>query len=200
MSTLYIGVGGVSRSGKDTLAKSLKNLLLDSYPELKIGIEPLSLPLKNICKSFIKENLNLDVFSDISEEKKLFRDFLVWFGRVKRDQSQGTYWTSLLDERIKYEKYSVCIIPDIRYQQYPKDEVSWLRSKKNNLLIHIKRKISCDGYCLPANQDEATNDDIVRNLADIKLDVETQSPETLNTYINSTIKAFQAEINKKLIH
>jgi hypothetical protein len=105
----------------------------------------------------------------------------------------------LLDERIKNEKYSVCIIPDIRYQQYPKDEVSWLRSKKNNLLIHLKRKISCDGYCLPANNDEAINDEVVRNLANIKLTVETHPLKDLEDYVNSTIQTFHSEITRLLL-
>lgn len=169
MSIYYIGIGGVARSGKDSLARALRDTLGKKHPTLKVEIVSLSGPLKLVCKDFIKENLGLDVFSNKSEDKSIFRDMLVWFGKVKRIQSGGLYWTSLLDQSLLQKNINVCIIPDIRYQEYENDEIFWLKNKENNSFIHIKRKINESSYQEPANNDEASNDPIIRRYADVQL-------------------------------
>ena len=168
MSVLYIGIAGVARSGKDSLALEIENLIR-FYKGKVVYRTSLAQPLKEDCKDFIKDYLNLDVFTDNNEDKAIFREFLVWYGKVKRQLTQGKYWTNLLDQRVEEYKPDICIIPDIRYQQYEEDEVSWLKAKNNNILIHLQR-VSISGELVPpANIDESINDSIIQNSADYKV-------------------------------
>lgn len=176
MSVLYIGISGVARSGKDSLALEIQNLIRASKG-LNIYRTSLAQPLKEDCRDFIKDYLGLDVFTDKNEEKAIFREFLVWYGKVKRQQTEGKYWTNLLDQRVealllaqaRQFQPDVCIVPDIRYQQYEGDEVSWLKAKENHILIHLQR-IAINGEIVPpANMDESINDSIIQNSADYKI-------------------------------
>lgn len=168
MSVLYIGIAGVSRSGKDSFALDLQNMICN-YKGCMVYRTALADPLKGDCKNFIKKYLGLDVFTDNTEEKAIFREFLVWYGKVKRQQSEGTYWTSLLDQRVKKFNPDVCIVSDIRYQQYDNDEVHWLKSKPQNILIHLQRATIKGEIVPPANMDESINDSILQSYADYKI-------------------------------
>jgi hypothetical protein len=169
MDPLYIGIAGVSRSGKDSLAIEIEKIIRSYVGNAFIYKSSLAQPLKEDCCAFIKNYLNLNVFTDKTEEKSIFREFLVWYGKVKRQQSEGKHWTNLLDERVKNFKPDICIVPDIRYQQYREDEVNWLKSKTRNVLIHLQR-IAINGEIVqPANMDESINDSILQDMADYKI-------------------------------
>ena len=198
MSVLYIGISGVARSGKDSLALEIENLIR-SYKGKTIYKTSLAKPLKEDCKNFIKQYLGLDVFTDNNEEKATFREFLVWYGKVKRQQTEGKYWTNLLDQRVKKFQPDICIIPDIRYQQYEQDEVSWLKAKQNNILIHLQR-IAINGEIVPpANMDESINDSIIQNSADYKIVWPTFTDENKEENMREFAeKAFNAVIRDKI--
>lgn len=198
MSVLYIGIAGVARSGKDSLALEIENLIR-SYKGKTIYKTSLAKPLKEDCKDFIKQYLGLDVFTDKNEEKAIFREFLVWYGKVKRQQTEGKYWTNLLDKRVQTFQPDICIIPDIRYQQYEQDEVSWLKSKPQNVLIHLQR-IAINGEIVPpANMDESINDSIIQNSADYKITwptfVDDNKQENMKEFAQ---QAFNAVIKEKI--
>jgi hypothetical protein len=198
MSVLYIGIAGVARSGKDSLALEIENLIR-SYKGKTIYRTSLAQPLKEDCKDFIKQYLGLNVFTDNNEEKATFREFLVWYGKVKRQQTEGKYWTNLLDERVKKFQPDICIIPDVRYQQYEQDEVSWLKAKPNNILIHLQR-IAINGEIVPpANMDESINDSIIQNSADYKIVWPTFTDENKQENMREFAeKAFNAVIKNKI--
>lgn len=198
MSVLYIGIAGVARSGKDSLALEIENLIR-SYKSKTIYRTSLAKPLKEDCKGFIKDYLGLNVFTDNNEEKATFREFLVWYGKVKRQQTEGKYWTNLLDERVEKFQPDVCIIPDIRYQQYEQDEVSWLKAKEQNILIHLQR-IAINGEIVPpANMDESINDSIIQNSADYKIVWPTFTDENKQENMREFAeKAFNVLIKDKL--
>jgi hypothetical protein len=198
MSVLYIGIAGVARSGKDSLALEIENLIR-SHKGKTIYRTSLAQPLKEDCKDFIKQYLGLNVFTDNNEEKATFREFLVWYGKVKRQQTQGKYWTDLLDKRVEKFQPDVCIIPDVRYQQYDEDEVSWLKAKENNILIHLQR-IAINGEIVPpANMDESINDSIIQNSADYKIIWPTFTDENKQEHMREFAeKAFNAVIKDKI--
>jgi hypothetical protein len=198
MSVLYIGIAGVARSGKDSLAFEIENLI-KSYKGNKIYRTSLAQPLKEDCKDFISQYLDLNVFTDSNEEKAIFREFLVWYGKVKRQQTEGKYWTNLLDERVEKFQPDVCIVPDIRYQQYEQDEVSWLKAKPNNILIHLQR-VAINGEIVPpANMDETINDSIIQNSADYKILWPTFTDENKEENMREFAeKAFNAVIKDKI--
>ena len=198
MSVLYIGIAGVARSGKDSLALEIENLI-KSYKGNKIYRTSLAQPLKEDCKDFISQYLDLNVFTDSNEEKAIFREFLVWYGKVKRQQTEGKYWTNLLDERVEKFQPDVCIVPDIRYQQYEEDEVSWLKAKPNNILIHLQR-VTINGEIVPpANMDETINDSIIQNSADYKILWPTFTDDNKEENMREFAeKAFNAVIKDKI--
>jgi ABC-type oligopeptide transport system ATPase subunit len=198
MSVLYVGIAGVSRSGKDSLALEIENLIR-SYKGKLIYRTSLAQPLKEDCKDFIKQYLHLDVFTDKTEEKSTFREFLVWYGKVKRQQTEGKYWTDLLDDRVQKFQPDVCIIPDVRYQQYEQDEVSWLKSKPNSILIHLQRVAMNGEVVQPANMDESINDSIIQNSADYKIVWPTFCDENKEECMREIAQqAFNAVIKEKI--
>jgi hypothetical protein len=104
------------------------------------------------------------------EDKNKIRDFLVFYGKIMRNETQGTYWTSLVEKEINSHKSNniVFCIPDIRYAQFKKDEVFWLKSFKNSKLVHVKKfdfhTVEIEGkiqflknFSIPVNNDEAEN-------------------------------------------
>ena len=198
MSVMYIGVAGVSRSGKDSLALELENTIR-SYTGKTVYRTSLAQPLKEDCKDFIKEYIGLDVFTDKTEEKSIFREFLVWYGKVKRQQTEGKYWTELLDKRVEQFQPDICIVPDVRYQQYEQDEVSWLKSKPNSVLIHLQRVAINGEIVQPANMDETINDSIIQNSSDYKILWPTFTDENKEERMKEIAqKAFSTVIKEKI--
>jgi hypothetical protein len=199
MAPYYIGIGGVARSGKDSFARSLKSVIKLKHPDKVISIISLATPLKFDCQDFLKSKLNIDVFSNDSNEKSIFREMLVWYGKVKRQQSAGTYWTHLLDKAVEYSNIDICIVPDIRYQQYEKDEVFWLKNKKPNSFIHLRRRLQNGEFQPPANMDEKINDNIILDFADKKLIIESFSNYDFEHGFRSLAEEiYESEIKNKI--
>lgn len=196
MGIFYIGIGGVARSGKDSFANSLlKFLKQDGYNAIRTS---LAEPLKHDCKEFIASKLGLDVWTDKTEEKAIFREMLVWYGKVKRQQTEGKYWTSLLTRKVEIEAPEICIVPDVRYLQYPEDEVFWLKQKMSGVLIHIQRKDVNDDLVPPANMDESINDELVRDNADYQLVWPTVSTENIHLLDAEVKKVYDSIIIPKI--
>jgi hypothetical protein len=196
MGTYYIGIGGVARAGKDSFANSLLNLLkLDGY---KANRSSLAEPLKHDCKEFISTKLGLDVWTDNTQEKAIFREMLVWYGKVKRQQTEGKYWTNLLTKKVEIESPDVCIVPDVRYLQYPEDEVYWLKDKMKGILIHVQRKDAHGDIIPPANMDESINDKLVRDNADYQLEWPTVGPDDMHLLDLEVKKIYDTFISPKI--
>lgn len=196
MGIYYIGIGGVARAGKDSFANSLLKLLKqDGYKAIRSS---LAEPLKHDCKEFIANKLNLDVWTDKTEEKAIFREMLVWYGKVKRQQTEGKYWTDLLTKRVEIESPEICIVPDVRYLQYPEDEVFWLKEKMKGILIHVQRKDVNGDIIPPANMDESINDKLIRDNADYKLEWPTVGPGEIHLLDNEVKKIYDSIISPKI--
>lgn len=197
MGTYYIGIGGVARAGKDSFANYLLNLLkLDGYKAIRTS---LAEPLKHDCEDFISTKLGLNVWTDNTQQKAIFREMLVWYGKVKRQQTEGKYWTDLLTSRVEVEAPDICIVPDIRYLQYPEDEVYWLKNKMKGVLIHIQRKDVNGDIVPPANMDESVNDFLIKDNADYQLEWNTVGTEDLYL-LERTVKNVYNEFIKPKIH
>lgn len=165
-----IGVSGVARSGKDTMAQALKEIL-EENEGIRVEIRSLAAPLKSDIYDFILERFGIDVFDCTDEEKKLIRPLLVGYGGAKRAQTQGKYWTSLMDLELAYlaeDNVSVVIIPDIRYCDFEDDEVGWLL-KKSGFLIHVSKELKDGTILQPANEDEERNDPVLQRAADFSV-------------------------------
>lgn len=183
-----IGLGSTSRVGKDLLAELLGSRLeQDGFLVKKYA---LAYELKKDCEQFLKEKLNLDVWTNDTETKNKFREFLVWYGKVKREETQGTYWTSLLQKRIEEDYASVenkdkfvAIVTDIRYcdPRFPKDEVYWIKKQMKGFLINLDRKLPDGSFVAPANKEEEKNSLRVRCASSYEMLWHTAPNEELMT-------------------
>ncbi len=186
MNKIYIGVSGFARSGKNLFCDIAEKVLKEKF-NLTSKTYALAYFLKKDCEPFIQEKLGLSAFSEKTEDKNLFREMLVWYGGVKRKQTEGRYWTSLLNEELKKDTNDINFISDIRYIEYSGDEVFWLKKELNGKLVHVSKYtygFPTDGrhyrvndkskkiYTEAPNQHEAINDPKIRFLADYKVEWE----------------------------
>jgi len=114
--------------------------------------------LKKELNEFTKEKFKIDLFKCEGQEKELVRPLMVAYGKCRRVQTEGKYWTSLLDDKVKElkEENIVPIITDVRYIEYKEDEYSWIKSH-NGILIHLSRKLDDGSLVPPANIEEKSN-------------------------------------------
>lgn len=186
MNKIYIGVSGFARSGKNLFCDIAEKVLKEKF-NLSSKTYALAYLLKKDCEPFIREKLGLSAFSEKTEDKNLFREMLVWYGGVKRKQTEGRYWTGLLHEELKKDTNDVNFISDIRYVEYSGDEIFWLKKELGGKLVHISKYtygFPTDGrhyrvndlskkiYTEAPNQHEAINDPKIRFLADYKVEWE----------------------------
>jgi len=190
ITTLNIGISGVARSGKNTFTDLLQ-VRLKYLHNVSVSQFALADALKDDCCDFVKSKLNLNVYSNNTEEKTLFRPLLVWYGKVKRKQTIGRYWTKIVDEKLLKSQSYVNIISDIRYDEYEYDETQWIKNK--GILIHLSkfdsdynfRFLPPDAvndtlkykkiYTSPANEDEMINDTKLFRAADYRIEWQDQS-------------------------
>ena len=166
-----IGIGGVARAGKDTMALCIKQIIQEERPGARVEIRSFAAPLKQDLQEFIRDKYEIDVFTTKDEEKLIIRPLLVAHGGAKRAQSQGTYWTGLMDreiEKLATEGVDYVIVPDVRYCDYEQDEMFWIK-KHDGVLIHVTKTLDDGTEQPPANEDERRNDPLVRDHAAVKV-------------------------------
>jgi hypothetical protein len=151
-----IGIAGAARAGKDTLCRAL----IRQLKEHKMDAVRKSIAgdaVKTDLKHLLLEKFNLNSFTENSEQKEFMRPLLVEYGKMQRNKTQGRYFV----DGFVPETDVVNILPDIRYVEYPEDEVYWLKNEVKGLLIFIKRQNIED-----ANDTEKVNNRIISNMAD----------------------------------
>jgi hypothetical protein len=167
-----IGLTGVARSGKDTFYSILNKFL----KQKNLNSERLALAddLKKEMGFFVKEKFKIELTKCSDSEKEMIRPLMVAYGKCRRQQTEGKYWTSLIDEKIKdsIKDDVIPIITDIRYIEYKEDEYAWLKSK-NGILVHISRRLNDGSLVLPANIEEKANDNKLKAVADFSFTWET---------------------------
>jgi hypothetical protein len=160
----FIAIGSTARSGKDSLANLLvTNLEKRGFWAVKYS---LAFPLKQECDDFLKSQFNISAFTENNEEKEMIRPILVGVGSIHRKLSQGQYFTTKLDERVKGQKTrpDFVIVPDLRYATYPNDELQWFK-KHNSYIVDVGRFDKNGELVGPANQDEEVNSQIINQAA-----------------------------------
>ena len=172
MENNMIGLTGVARSGKDTFYCILRRYL----KEKNIESQRIALAdnLKSELGDFVKEKFKIDLSKCDGLDKELIRPLMVAYGKCRRIQTEGKYWTGLVESKIKDFKKNntIPIITDIRYIEYKEDEYAWLKNH-NGILIHISRKLDDGTLIPPANIEEKANDNKLKAVADYSLCWET---------------------------
>jgi hypothetical protein len=172
MIVMIIGITGVARCGKDTFYSILKKYLEER--QLKSQRLAFADDLKEELNGFTKEKFKIDLFKCDGADKELVRPLMVAYGKCRRSQTEGKYWTSKLDPKVEklLREQIVPIITDVRYIEYKDDEYSWLKSH-NGILIHLSRKLDDGSFVPPANIEEKANDNKLKAVADFSICWET---------------------------
>jgi hypothetical protein len=181
-----IGIAGAARSGKDTLCRAL----IREFAKIKMDAVRKSIAgdaVKTDLKHVLMDKFSLDSFTENSEEKEFMRPLLVEYGKMQRNKTKGRYF---IDGFIP-EPDVVNILPDIRYVEYPEDEVYWLKNEVKGLLIFVER----DGIS-DANDTEKINNKIIKQMADFVVkwgtldEQSSQHRDTINNYAKLIVDDF----------
>ncbi len=194
MKKIYIGIGGTARAGKDTFCAIAKKQL--ESEGLKVKKMALADELKHDLRDFIFQKMGMDVYTQITSEKDIIRPLLVGYGDSMRKRTEGRYWIEKLNERMKEDDSDVIIVTDIRFDEYEKDEIHWIKNELNGTVVHVSKynivinplqgpkKI----FTPPANDHEARNDPRIKDKSDIVIEWEHQIGDILgSSYLNNIV-------------
>lgn len=179
-----ISICGAATSGKDALYKILESLFWDFKEVQRFALADL---LKADINDFTKQKLGISAFTHLSEDKALIRPLMVAFGKAKRVQTQGKYWTGLVTDSILNASSEgiLPIVTDCRYASsytgYPHDEDYWARYVINSKLVYVERIDKNGSVIPPANDDEKYNNIELKKIADYHLTWNTTDDEDLRT-------------------
>lgn len=190
-----IGIAGAAFSGKDTLCKALIENFAKSF---NIEAKRYSIAgdfVRQDFKRLIKNNLNLDIDNLDPYEKTLIRPLMVEYGRYMRFKTDGRCFIEKLNKNKTFGKNHIPIVPDIRYTEYKKDELFWIKEEKKGLLIFIQRE-----GIKPANKFEKENNSVLKNEADIFIKVpcfesHIEYISYINPIISNIITTYQSDIS-----
>jgi len=170
---LVLGVSGAAGAGKDTFCKILQR---------HVNIRRYSLGdiLKHEVREDCLEKYGIDPTNCTRKEKNSIRDYLVEYGSKKREETNGRYFIDKLSKELLGPDGNVkesVIITDIRYDEYSKDEVHWLKEELLGFLVHVQRyKIKNNHHIAanqPANEDEERNLPKMMSKRDFLINMET---------------------------
>jgi hypothetical protein len=157
---MIIGLSGVAGAGKDLFFTLLSK---------RLNCQKFSLAdvLKAETVPFCRDQYGIHPLTCSREEKDLIRPLLVFHGTFKRDLSEGRHWIEELNKKINKNNLtnSIVIVTDIRYDDYPKDEVYWLKEELGGVLVHISLYEEAPSLCgsHTKNFKEPINDEEARN-------------------------------------
>jgi ribonuclease HI len=167
-----IGITGVARAGKDSIYEVISDILAEKNKSIEVVKFPLAEELKKELDDFCVSNYGISCYTEDPKYKKILRPMMVSHGYVKRQLSDGTYWTSICYKKIQAALLKnpniLPIITDIRYDEFAEDEAYWLK-KMGGKLIHVTRILEDGSINPPANKDEAKWDPLIAEKSDYKL-------------------------------
>lgn len=168
-----IGIAGNALTGKDTLCNAMIKTFEDFF-KLKATRRSIAGDrVRKDLKSLFLRKFGINIQNPTNEEKTLLRPLMVDYGRIQRKLTNGRYFID------KFEPSEfIDIVPDIRYTEYPNDELQWITQEMGGFLIFLER----DGI-LPANVYEEENNKILKEKAHFVLNVPTFLQEDLQTAI-----------------
>lgn len=150
-----IGIAGLARSGKDTLAKNLAEVIEDDWG-CEVKIFSFAKELKSQMDDFFKKHYGISAFTEDTEEKKVIRDLLVCHGETMKKFHTNTIWADIVIDSINPKKY-FSIVSDVRFDF----EVETVQNAYGKV-IHIAKTGN-----KPPNDIEAKNDPKVMELSDL---------------------------------
>lgn len=155
-----IGISGAARSGKDTFA----DCLIDILNENGVKAKKMSFAnqLKLEVRDFLRQTIGIDSFTQDDEEKKIIRPFLVTWGTEVRRKQNPNIWIESVEKQLQDD--CINIITDVRFE----NEMNWLKEKEG-YSIFISRQLKDGSIVPPANETEKENNESLINRADFQL-------------------------------
>jgi len=196
MKNLIIGISGFATSGKDTCA-----LLVQSHLEqagIKSKIFSFAYALKKDIDHFCTEKIGITAFTSDPMLKPKIRPILISYGQIQRNLSNGLYWINKINpEILNFFEIggSVAIIPDLRFKEFEYDELDYIKSHKNNILVNVERIDPQGNPITAAHQSEQLSYNALRQESDIKIKWKSSSD---SNYLNDKILDLKKLINLKL--
>jgi hypothetical protein len=186
-----IGICGNARSGKDTLA----NLIVEVLEDINVKSEKLALAdeLKLECQDFVFKTIGIDVFTENTEEKSIIRPLLVAWGTHVRRKIDPDIWINKAASKMKSDR--VTIITDIRYP----NELSWLR-KQDSYCIFVDRIDESGQFIPPANTEEEQNYTFMKDNSDFQLTWSTVGCDNLHELKDVAIAVLEKTVSEEKIH
>jgi len=199
-----VGVSGVARSGKNLFCDMvIDELAKQGY----IGKQfALADALKRDCEEFLRDKCDLDVYSDDTQLKSLFREYLVWYGDLRRKQTNGRHWIEAMDTELAESDCDVALVSDVRYAHYQNDELGWVLFEHEGLLIHLRRWLTPEIsminlhsmedriYIEAPNEHERVNDPRLHEGAHLRIDWPTVDDPLDNLETRSIVDEVTTEI------
>lgn len=195
-----IGISGLAGDGKDSVCDIFEKFFSDK----NYGFDRVALAdeLKQECKKACLALFGVDPTCCSREEKEKIRNYLVFYGKVWRENSKGEYWTARALRKIKKNRRRKMIfcVPDIRHASYDNDECQWVKNN-GGILVHVRKFSFKDQivpykgfrskrmYSRPVNQEEKVNDPKVKRKADFILewpDISPANPHQNDECVNAT--------------
>jgi len=178
-----IGISGFARTGKDSFAAMLSNLLKEqSY---KCDIASFAYHIKKDVDLFLKSRLNISAFTENPKEKEIIRPLLVcWGTEIIRNKIDSEYWIQKMHSTCAAHTLqgAKTIIPAFRFQ----NDVEWIHSL-GGTTIYIER----DGVDA-INQDEEKYTKKLKNMCKFSFfwdnleDFECSGPKLVKAFLNDT--------------
>jgi len=173
-----IGIGGLARAGKDTLAKNLAEVI-EKDLGCEVKIFSLAYPLRCQIDSFLQQFYHLSAFTEDDEEKKIIRPLLVAHGEQMKQKFGKDIWLEELlgtiYEDLRYNDFFP-IISDVRFD-FEVDSVQ----EEGGLVIHISKLGN-----KPPNDIEAKNDPLVQKKSDLSHTWPPYEPDKMDDCMGHT--------------
>lgn len=155
-----IGIGGLARSGKDTLASNLAEIIKEDW-QIDVKIFSLASPIKCQLNDLFESYYHLSPFTEDTEDKKIIRPIMVAHAEQMKQKFGKDIWLKELlgtiHEDLRYQEFFP-IISDVRFDF----EVEAIKNE-NGQVIHISKIGN-----VPPNEIEAENDPLVRQCSDLQ--------------------------------
>ena len=166
-----IGIGGNARSGKDTLASNLVDILA----ELNIKAEKVSFAnaLRQSVDDFLLRELGISAFTEDKKEKDIIRPFLVFWGTDIMRSRDEDVWVKKLQGSLREDQ--VNIISDLRFT----NELDWIQNN-NGVSVMLSRP-----NANPANKYEEEENKKLRQSVNLKFSLADLKKENRDYILKS---------------
>jgi len=182
-----IGISGVARCGKDTFfLLSTKRLNKSGQKTVRCAFADA---VKQDCHQLLVKKAGISAFTQDNEQKKLIRPLLVAYGHDLMRKLDPEYWIKRIELSLAVAEQinGTQFITDVRYV----NEVEFIK-KKGGKIIHIEQE-----GCKPANEEEAENDPLIKDMADLCVKWKHVGDDNLNKLQTQVTKSLNKISNDK---